>query len=157
MSTVNTTDSPPPPSSAESTSSDISGLGQTITMSVATSNEVFKASKQSTFPWDDLPFELREQIFKELDDEYQGYWEDDDSYFHMDFGKIPHLVVALRGFKQSYEHVLQWFKAQNTPLELNIRTRYDLSMFSDAEALAVEEIELDLMQVHLASYKMITF
>lgn len=66
------------------------------------------ALRKATFPWEKLPFEIREQIFKDVNQRSpRGL-----NYFWWN-GTMAPLIVALRSQPISYQHILQWFAKEN--------------------------------------------
>lgn len=66
------------------------------------------ALRKRTFPWEKLPFEIREEIFKNVNEQsVRGL-----NYFWWD-GVMSPLIIALRSQPFSYQHVLQWFAKEN--------------------------------------------
>ncbi|KUJ15401.1 uncharacterized protein LY89DRAFT_735515 [Mollisia scopiformis] len=75
-----------------------------------------KKLRMPKFPWEKLPFELREKIFEFVSGisraEHKQLLNKDApaTYFKRERGShMPALIVALRPLATSYHHVLQWF------------------------------------------------
>ncbi|KAE8454585.1 hypothetical protein EG329_000208 [Mollisiaceae sp. DMI_Dod_QoI] len=106
--------------------------------------------QRGTFCWEDLPFEIRDQIFSEVN-KCLGY-----PYFHWDTS-MPQLVVALRTLPKSYEHVLQWFAKQNSRVFLCPRypsPSYTILDMSKVELSVIKTMAIDLSKlVGNASYR----
>jgi hypothetical protein len=66
--------------------------------------------------FDDLPFELREMIFKDLDLHLCSRWCEDHEE-HPEYGlleTIPNIIVALRQQPAPYQEILKLFCKQST-------------------------------------------
>lgn len=69
-------------------------------MTLPTSKDIKSEVKTSKCYWEVLPFELREQIFSEFEENKWGRW----------WNNGPTAIVkALRTLPISYSHILQWF------------------------------------------------
>ena len=89
-------------------------------------------------PWERLPFEIRDTIFDNLEDESLC-----GSYFKWN-GSVPALVVALRSLPLSYEHVLQRFANYSSAIEINEWTSFNLSDMSQKELNVIVKAEMEL-------------
>lgn len=101
-------------------------------------NKLAKTTKNA-FPWDNLPFELRKQIFEELRDQ-------EDDYFKYRMG-MPALIVALRCCPTSYDHALQFFDKSNLSLEFHSRSYrrfplHDRYKMNNHEASRIQDVTL---------------
>lgn len=92
---------------------------------------------QTIFRWDDLPVEIREQIFDEVGKQ-QGAYGPGNGYFCYR-GEMPELVIALRSLPKSHAHILQWFAKMNTSILL--KPRYPSPGRADTE-LNKEELAI---------------
>ena len=101
-----------------------------------------KTSKM--FPWEKLPFELRDQIFAEVDSSLGGPpdWLIDSYYFEWN-GSMPSLVVALITLKLSYQHVMQWFSKHNSRLFLHERSGFDISDMTNIELEGICSVSVE--------------
>ncbi|KAF8858815.1 hypothetical protein BDZ45DRAFT_802213 [Acephala macrosclerotiorum] len=100
-----------------------------------------------SFPWDKCPYEIRELIFAELDN--NGKRDNGRSYFRWNYngrGEIPPLVVALRSFPSSHDHALQWFRKCNFDgfLMMDSKTGYDLGTANLEELSVFTSIQITL-------------
>ena len=90
------------------TTSDGKELDNTTNSNIPTWNE-----HSYVFPWEAMPYEIRDQMFAEVanhDCWYFGHYFAWNENHQPSYGsKPPPLVVALRPLKISYGHVLEWF------------------------------------------------
>ena len=102
-----------------------------------------KTSKM--FPWEKLPFEIRDQIFAEVDSSLGGppNWLIDSYYFEWN-GSMPPLVVALRTLKLSYQHVMQWFSKHNSLLVMHEGVGFDISDMTNIELERISSVSMEL-------------
>lgn len=123
---------------------------QTLATSFAISStkihlEVATTSTKRGFPWDKLPFEIREQIFKEV---YGGqdprYGHSGSSKYFKWRGSMPPLVVALRPLPTSYDHVLIWFRKHNKKVFIHGWYGSALEGMITRELDVVEAVNIDL-------------
>lgn len=61
----------------------------------------------NVFPWETMPYEIRDMIFAGIEDDPKDDRNPSTSYFYWK-GTMPALVVALRSSDLSYGHVLEW-------------------------------------------------
>lgn len=101
------------------------------------------ARRKTSFPWDKLPHELREQIFHLIDQEHMSISPRNVSYFKWT-GTMPALIVALRDRKEAYNHVLEVFEKHNSSIVLDPSTSYSLSSITDEEALKIQKAFIQL-------------
>jgi hypothetical protein len=73
-------------------------------MAPVLTNPADGALRKKTFPWEKLPFETRDHIFKEVD----KFSDRGFHYFWWNGVMVP-LIIALRSLPISYQHALQWF------------------------------------------------
>lgn len=86
------------------------------------------------FPWEELPYELREKIFALV---HQQMCSTRCKSYYERHRNMPALVVALRRLPNSYHHVLEWFRkfnhsfnaGDNGLLSLNDMTQSELATF----------------------------
>ncbi|KUJ09372.1 uncharacterized protein LY89DRAFT_676169 [Mollisia scopiformis] len=107
-------------------------------VSVAQSNNT---NNQSAFPWERLPYELRGQIFKELNSERSG--NNGSPYFKWQ-GSMPALIVALRTSQLSYSHVLEWFEKTNSFIVMDSSSSHDLGDLTTREVGLIKEVFVDI-------------
>ncbi|KAG4434480.1 hypothetical protein IFR05_010023 [Cadophora sp. M221] len=125
--------------------------------------EAETTKKQYIFPWETMPYEIRDHIFAEMDEDgYYGYFEWD--------GEPPALLEALRPLKTSHGHVLEWFARHGYNVSLylyvipmytrillfmseRVLTRYyswhgfDLTSLTKTEMTCVTKVNLELSQI----------
>jgi hypothetical protein len=102
------------------------------------------------FPREKLPFEIRDQIFAEVDYSLGGrhdlftdsYYFDGSYYFEWNGSML--LVVALRSLKLSYQHVMQWFSKHNSRLFLHEGSGFDTSDMTIVELEGVCSVSVEL-------------
>src|ERR1700712_5300670 len=75
-----------------------------------------------SFPWERLPFETREQIFEELDQD--SPWRC-STYLCADDG-LPAIIIALRGSPISHKHAFREFMNANPIVNFRGTTDHDL-------------------------------
>ncbi|KUJ09373.1 uncharacterized protein LY89DRAFT_788250 [Mollisia scopiformis] len=95
----------------------------------------------SAFPWEKLPFELRAQVFQEVDRQYLQSKQ--VSYFKWRLS-MPAIVIALRQRPISYYHALQWFAKENTPLIFDLGISCALGDMNDEEAAVITTISMEM-------------
>jgi len=79
-----------------------------------------------TFPWERMPYEIRDQIFASMAwDSYNHYFFIVSCYFKWS-GCMPALVVTLRSLPAFYQHVLKWFSKHNKELYFDGSSAYGL-------------------------------
>lgn len=91
-----------------------------------------------SFPREQLPYELRDQIFGILDET-----PDFTSYFRWR-GSIPSLVIVLRPSSISYSHVLQWWRKCNSSLYLVREFGYSIEIMNECEAEVIKEVTIGI-------------
>jgi hypothetical protein len=90
------------------------------------------------FPWERLPFEIRDSIFDNLEAESLC-----ESYFKRN-GSVPAFVVALRSLPLFYEHVLQTFASHSSTIQINEWNKFNLSDLSQKELDIIVKAEMEL-------------
>jgi hypothetical protein len=104
----------------------------------------------AAFPWDRLPFEIRQKIFDLLTPESPS---GSPPYFrcHWKTG-MPPLVVALRPLPISYDHALQNFSKENRELWLRSRgAKNTVRGMTKTELSFIEWVDLEAELVSLNS------
>ena len=94
------------------------------------------------FPWEKLPYELREQIFNLVRDEHSKIWP--EYYSLKAWRTVPPLVLALRPLELSYCHVLKHFARANSWLSMRDPLDFDLRSLNKRELATIVRLELDL-------------
>ncbi|KAF8858832.1 hypothetical protein BDZ45DRAFT_743049 [Acephala macrosclerotiorum] len=114
------------PSTKDSTSDDSPTASNAESKEpIATPASLTPSTHSPAFPWERLPYEMREKIFR------------NDK-------EVPALVVALREFPISYDHVLQWFERESSSLIIGSWNAWALSSMSDMEALCIKKVMMEL-------------
>jgi len=90
------------------------------------------------FPWEILPFDMREAIFAEIHESTPA-----EPYFTWR-GSMPALIIALRPLKLSYGHVMRWFERANPCLVVTRHTGYDISDMNQRELNLIKEMSIDI-------------
>ncbi|CZR62966.1 uncharacterized protein PAC_12863 [Phialocephala subalpina] len=116
---------------------------QVPTTSATTHSTMAAVSTKSVFPWEKLPFEIREKIFEDVKKSLDRSRRYMGGYFSWD-GTMPPLVVALRPLPVSYEHVLKWFRKHNRYLKLDGYTGYVLAEMNAKEVQMVQSLSIVL-------------
>ena len=122
-------------------------MGNPLSISVDSISDPTSTPSESPkiFPWEKLPFEIRDQIFAEVDSSLGGPpdWLIDLYYFEWN-GSIPPLVVALRTLKLSYQHVMQWFSKHNSLLVMHEGVGFDISDMTNIELERISSVSMEL-------------
>ncbi|KAL2062386.1 hypothetical protein VTL71DRAFT_6652 [Oculimacula yallundae] len=96
------------------------------------------------FPWETMPYEIRERIFAEANKNpfpNQVSWR----------GKMSALVIALRPLPLSYSHVLEWLAHFSGHIFMHPNTWYgnDLSDWNATELRLIKSLDMDLWYLTL--------
>ena len=92
------------------------------------------------FPWERLPFELRQQIFDALD-KMTWLWREEAPVCYFDWSHtLPPLVIALRRLPISHQHVIKHLDSKNTG-----KGRY-MRVYSAHHLVRLTKTELRIVQ-----------